>query len=473
MSENRHTMDELKQWQALPLALKIRMSCTRIRMWVDEYGEDGCYVSFSGGKDSTVLLDLVRNECGFKNVKAMFVDVPTQYPELRDFVKTWDNVDIIQPKISFVQVCDKYGFPLISKEVSECVAGARRYLKNYMNESGLQKAEEVANNPGRYNATEHFQNVMGYRRNIKDLHKAEILDEAHIDSIIKDEKHEFYYETDKLCGTRRKETKDEIKKTISNWTYMADILGIDRRDNKDNEELQKLKNGEIPDEKYKYGVNIRLLMLNGIYPHREKGVMTDEYSNRYDKSRYKFFMDAPFEISNKCCNVMKKAPAHKYQKETGRYPITAQMAEESMLRTSQWLKNGCNGFHMKAPISNPLSFWTEQDILQYIYERKLPICSVYGDIVPDYSAMDMIEGQTSLLEESKPQILRTTGCKRTGCMLCGFGCHLEKEGEGRFELLKKTHPKMYTLLDLCKNNGITFREAIEWTNEHGNLNIRL
>lgn len=125
---NKHTLAELKQWQALPLSIKIRMTETRIRGWVHEYGEDGVYVSFSGGKDSTVLLDIVRNRCGYKNIPAVFVDVPTQYPELRDFVKTFDNVEILKPKISFMEVCEKYGFPLISKEVSECVHDARAYL---------------------------------------------------------------------------------------------------------------------------------------------------------------------------------------------------------------------------------------------------------------------------------------------------------------------------------------------------------
>lgn len=123
---SKHTLDELRQWQSLPLSIKVRMTETRIRGWVNEYGEDGVYVSFSGGKDSTVLLDIARKL--YPNIKAMFVDVPTQYMELREFAQTFENVDIVKPKISFMQVCEKYGFPLVSKEVSECVQGARKYL---------------------------------------------------------------------------------------------------------------------------------------------------------------------------------------------------------------------------------------------------------------------------------------------------------------------------------------------------------
>lgn len=103
----KHTEDELRQLQALPLDIKISMTCSRIRAWIREYGQDGVYISFSGGKDSTVLLDLVRNKCGYKNVRAMFIDVPTQYPELRAFAQTFENVDIIKPKISFIEVCEK------------------------------------------------------------------------------------------------------------------------------------------------------------------------------------------------------------------------------------------------------------------------------------------------------------------------------------------------------------------------------
>lgn len=131
---NRHTLEDLRYLQAMPLDLKVMMTKQRIREWIREFGEDGVYVAFSGGKDSTVLLDIVRQD--YPNVRAMFVDVPTQYPELKAFVKTFDNVDIVAPKISFMQVCEKYGFPLISKEVSECVQGARKYLCSVAENSG-------------------------------------------------------------------------------------------------------------------------------------------------------------------------------------------------------------------------------------------------------------------------------------------------------------------------------------------------
>ena len=134
------TIQDLQYFQAMPLKMKMDLSRNRIREWINRFGEDGCYISFSGGKDSTVLLDLVRNYCGYKNVPAVFIDVPTQYPELKEFAKTFDNVEIIKPKINFMQVCEKYGFPMISKEVSECVEGARKYLTSIMNENTILKS---------------------------------------------------------------------------------------------------------------------------------------------------------------------------------------------------------------------------------------------------------------------------------------------------------------------------------------------
>lgn len=125
-----HTMDDLRQMQALPLSIKIRMTERRIREWVREYGEDGVYVSFSGGKDSTVLLDIVRNRCGYTRIPAVFFDTGLEYPEIRDFVKTFDNVEWLKPELTFKEVIQKYGYPFISKEVGSVVQGARSYLRD-------------------------------------------------------------------------------------------------------------------------------------------------------------------------------------------------------------------------------------------------------------------------------------------------------------------------------------------------------
>lgn len=180
---------------------------------------------------------------------------------------------------------------------------------------------------------------------------------------------------------------------------------------------------------------------------------------------------------------MKKSPIKEYAHETGRKPITGQMASESMARQSQWLKKGCNSFESKNPISNPMAFWTEQDVLLYIKEKNLPICSVYGDIVEDRSGTDEVEGQLTISDlegyenskefDAKCLPLKTTGCDRTGCMFCGFGCHLEKPGEGRFERMKETHPQIYDYVFRPKEQGgLGYKEVIDWINEHGNMNIR-
>lgn len=395
----KHTYDDLRQWQALPLSIKIRMTMERIRAWVNEFGEEGCYISFSGGKDSTVLLDIARNRCGY-NIPAMFVDVPTQYPELREFVENFNNVDIVKPNLNFFQVCEQYGFPLISKEASECVYYAKKYIRKNIDKVRNRSTK------GKDDYDFAFRRLMG---------------------------------TGEYLIIGQKLAKDPY--APQRLLRLYDLLG---RDNK-----------------------------NLSFEGEEDGARSN-----YNMARYQFFLDADFEISNMCCKVMKKEPAHRYNKETGRTPITAQMADESRLRLQHWLQSGCNSFDTDNPISNPLSFWTEQDVLQYIYENELPICSIYGQVVIDRGSKQM-EGQLTLadlgfIEDTAPKKYKCTGCERTGCVLCGFGCHMEKKNrKGRFELLKETHPKFYAMLDLAKNNGITFREAIEWTNEHGNLNIRL
>lgn len=397
---NKHTISDLCQMQSLPLEAKIKMTERRLQDWYDYY-EGQVYVSFSGGKDSTALLHIARRL--FPDIKAVFVDTGLEYPEIRDFVKTFDNVDWLKPKMNFRQVIEKYGYPFISKEVSECVDGARKYLK--------------------------------------------ILTDRQTD-----------------------------RQTIPYNSFMADVLGVDRRKNKNNPSYQAIKTGNIPKEP------ARLKKLLGTLEHKEKGVLTKESSSMYDRSRYKFFLDAPFNISSKCCNVMKKEPLHRYNRQTKRKPITAQMADESKMRTQKWLQNGCNGFEMKAPISNPMAFWTEQDVLLYIKLFNIPIASVYGEVVRDYQAEKQINGQLDFADcekafqleefETERPILKTTGCDRTGCMFCGYGCHLEKS-PNRFERMKETHPNQYDyIMRPTEQGGLNYKEVIDWINENGDMNIK-
>lgn len=120
------TKDELIELQALPLDLKIQKSKLRIAEFVNHYGINGVYVSFSGGKDSTVLLDLVRQE--FPEVLAVYCDMGLEFPEQKAFVRTFDNVKTIRPAKNFKQVITEYGYPIISKESAQNIYYARKAL---------------------------------------------------------------------------------------------------------------------------------------------------------------------------------------------------------------------------------------------------------------------------------------------------------------------------------------------------------
>ena len=78
-----HTLDELRMKQALPLPIKIRMTQERIMTWYHLHG-GSVYLSFSGGKDSTVLKSIV-DDMGL-NIPSVFVDTGLEYPEVRSLL---------------------------------------------------------------------------------------------------------------------------------------------------------------------------------------------------------------------------------------------------------------------------------------------------------------------------------------------------------------------------------------------------
>lgn len=345
---SQYTMEYLEELQGYPLEIKLQLTKQRIREWVHRWGVDGVYVSFSGGKDSTVLLHIVREM--YPDVPGVFVDTGLEYPEIRSFVRTFPNIVWLKPKKNFRQVISDYGYPFIGKEVSQTIY--------------------------------------------------------------------------------------EVQRAISNG---------------------------------KDAPKYRMSKLNGTAVNKHTGE-----PSAYNIPQYKFLLDSPFFFSHKCCDEMKKKPSKLYEKETMRVPILATMACESRLRTQKWLKSGCNAWDTKRVQSAPMSFWTEQDVLNYIKRNDIEIASVYGNIVVDDD--EQVEGQMSLNDlgiSEEPQRLKTTGCSRTGCMFCGFGCHMEKPGEGRFERLKLTHPKIYDyIMRPWEQGGLNYKEVIDWINEHGDLHIR-
>ncbi|RLI52382.1 MAG: class V aminotransferase [Candidatus Thorarchaeota archaeon] len=129
--------------------------------------------------------------------------------------------------------------------------------------------------------------------------------------------------------------------------------------------------------------------------------------------KWKFLVNAPFKISERCCDVLKKAPFRKFERETGLRPFLGNMASDSDVRTRVYLKYGCNYFEkVGKERSTPLGFWTEKDIWAYIKKYKLKYCKIYD-----------------------------LGVDRTGCIFCMFGIHKEKNN--RFEILKRLHPELY------------------------------
>ena len=123
-------------------------------------------------------------------------------------------------------------------------------------------------------------------------------------------------------------------------------------------------------------------------------------------------VNAPFKCSEQCCDIMKKSPINLFEKKNKLKPFIGMMAEESRARKLR-LSKGCNSFNQKKPQSNPLSFWTTKDIWDYLNKFKVPYCKIYD-----------------------------TGIKRTGCMFCMFGVHLEKE-PNRFQQMEQTHPQIH------------------------------
>lgn len=282
---------QLKQMQSWPLKAKVWFSKQRIKEFY-EHCNGQVYISFSGGKDSTALLHLVRSL--YPEVPAVFINTGLEYPQVVQFVREQENITWLMPTLSFKEVLGKYGYPVVSKEVS-------------------QKVYEL------------------------------------------------------------RTTKSEV---------------------------------------------LRRIRLQG-----------DEKGNGKLSSKWHFLAEAPFPISGKCCDIMKKNPAKRYEKSERRFPITGMMAQDSSLRAVNYIRNGCNSFDSKRFTSTPIAFWTTEDVWSYIRENKLSYSSFYD----------------------------TNKSRSTGCMFCPLGVQNE-HGKNRFQYLKEQYPKLHRY---CMNE-LGMKEVLEY-----------
>jgi 3'-phosphoadenosine 5'-phosphosulfate sulfotransferase (PAPS reductase)/FAD synthetase len=117
------TNSELIERQKWPMARKVIHSIEVIETFIDRTGKMP-YVSFSGGKDSTVLLDIARRFVD-RTIRAVFCNTGNEYPEVIRFVRETENVTVIRPRIHIGEIVEKYGFPLISKDQASSIYQAK------------------------------------------------------------------------------------------------------------------------------------------------------------------------------------------------------------------------------------------------------------------------------------------------------------------------------------------------------------
>lgn len=300
-------IEDLKELQKQDLNRKIMITQTKILEFYKINNGNIC-LNFSGGLDSTVLLDVITN-MGFdkiyfkKPVRIVHLDTGLEHKGVYEFVRTKRNVEIIKPNICGINCvnCEEGCFGKLNKKYGWCFPS-------------------------------------------------------------KNVSHSLYY-----------------AKKGSKWA---------------------------------------LNMFNG--------VNNDGSESYFKKTRFvpwKNLLETDMLFSDKCCHYLKEKPLDDYIKSEGLFPIIGTRADESHRRTQSWIKSGgCNKYDGKQ--SKPLSFWKEQDILQYITKYNIEYAKeTYGDIV-------CVKGK-----------LTTTKEKRTGCSVCPAGCHLERKS--KYIRMKTENPEMY------------------------------
>ncbi|AZU97895.1 hypothetical protein [Vibrio phage LP.1] len=357
--------------QQLPLEAKVEMTKNRIREWYD-FRDGSVYAARSGGKDSDVLGHILASMGGkYSRIPQVFSNTGLEMPEIVKHVREYligelgHPIKEIKPDVSYRDVWQKEGIPLVSKKVARQI----RTLKAGPTGNG--------------------------------------------------DTYRLYDE-----GVTSKGHAAPRWKLANKWRHLVD-------------------NPEI-------------------------------------------------KTTEKCCDYLKKDPIKKYERmmkdrlgeDLKGGAITGMMADEGGYRAGM---TKCNVMDGKTTRSSPMLFWTEADIWEYIEKYNVQICEVYyarmyndeGDMVAcdskfvDLPSIKEFTKSKPLLNMTKWDNLgsfalyedwddnnrkygMTGGEKRTGCMFCAFGAHLEK-GSNRFQRMSISHPRQHKLI----MDRIGMREPLE------------
>ena len=291
----------LRQMQALPLIAKVRMSQQRIREWYDHF-DGNVFISFSGGKDSTVLAHVVHE--WYPDVPLVFCNTGLEYPEIQAFARKM-GAEFIRPKMSFSEVISTYGYPIISKENAEAI----HYARKIRNSVG-----------GGTTILHHRRELMGNRACIRAVQDGE--EQRSPANLLRARQYLMFGGVHSSTDSEPTETERSVRTDWHQWRSRT-IAGVG--------DFQKTK-------------------------------------SIFNKEKWlPLCRDTQFKISHQCCQVMKKSPIGIYQRKHKVVPFIGTLAEESRLREQAWVRHGCNAFDCHKQTSQPLSFWTEQDILKYLY----------------------------------------------------------------------------------------------------------
>lgn len=178
------------------------------------------------------------------------------------------------------------------------------------------------------------------------------------------------------------------------------------------------------------------------------------YENENEGVNYK---KPNFKVSNECCYWLKEKPCNDWARAHESFPFLGMMASEGGQREEALTDHGCNYYGKTVMRSAPFAPYMRNDILNLAlqmdvwYRRHIDVFErlYYGQpyskdengVIIPYEPLDSIipEIYGNIITDGE-EGLETTGAKRTGCSMCGFGIHME-ERPHRFDKLRVRNPK--------------------------------